>query len=321
MGNLFTKKQQATVNSAKAAAPQQKTAEEPAVTQPAKDSGIIQTQEVVEPENPDVVVGESVKVVARLPSEECTSECKAPEAPAATAPQNNAEPESVAKESPAPVQPEPLVSVGEPSLPQPVPVAKPEPVAEAQLAPEPAPEPVPEPELTSKPEEEVKAVPEPVSESVPDPAEDMEQQTVMLTQESLPEPEISSPPLIDLGVSDATPQLIDTPPISAAVSADEPSDIPVTQECQDSAEVSAISTLEAERSEETPEESLEKQMEAEAAGNLEQLVSDVNVESVSGLLQNLELKGNDLVADLIPTDVKIPDETPITDTSMSTELM
>ncbi|TKS73359.1 hypothetical protein D9C73_007437 [Collichthys lucidus] len=304
MGNLLTKKQQATVTSAKAAAPQQKTAEEPAVTQPAKDSGITQTQEA-EPENPDVVVGESVKVVACLPSEECTSECKAPEAPAAAAPQNNAEPESVAKESPAPVQPEPA----------PVPVAKPEPVAEAQLAPEPAPEPVPEPEPTSKPEEEVKAVPEPVSESVPDPAEDMEQQTEMLTQESLPEPEISSPPLIDLSVSDATPQLIDTPPISAAVSADEHSDIPVTQECQDSAEVSAISTLEAERSEETPEESLEKQMEVEAAGNLEQLVSDVNVESVSGLLQNLELKGND------PTDVKIPDETPITDTSMSTELM
>ncbi len=152
----------------------------------------------------------------------------------------------------------------------------------------------------------------------------LEQQTDMLTQESLPEPEISSPPLIDLGVLDATPQPIDIPTspasIPAPVAADEPSDIPMTEESQDSAEVPVISTLELEKSEETSE-SLEKLTEVEAAGNLEQLVSNVTEESVSELLQNLELKGNDLVADHIPADVKIPDDTPIMDMSVSTELM
>lgn len=318
MGNKFSRRRDVPISNAEAAAPDQKPAEEPAAPQPAEDSGITQTQEAVV-ENLDVVIAEPVTPVACLPAEACVSECKAAEAPATSpAPLDDAEPEPVAKETPAPVQPEPVVSVSEP-----------EPAAEAQLAPEPvpepasepvpepAPEPVPEPEPTSHPEAEVEAVPEPISESTPAPAEALEQQTDMLAQEPLPEPELSSPTVVDLDVADVTPQPIDIPSVDAV----EPSDIPGTEECQDSAVVPEISTSEPEKSEETSE-SPEKPAEEEAAENLEQLVSDVNVESVSGLLKDLELKGNDLVADLIPTDVKIPDDTPITDMmSTATELM
>ncbi|KAF3854722.1 hypothetical protein F7725_022777 [Dissostichus mawsoni] len=92
---------------------------------------------------------------------------------------------------------------------------------------------------------------------------------------------------------------IDIPPITATIDADEASDILVTEVCQNGVV-----------------ESVEELMEVEAADNLEQLASDFNEESVSGLLKNLELKGNDLVADLIPNDVNIPG-----DMTISTELM
>ncbi|XP_039988019.1 cell surface glycoprotein 1-like [Xiphias gladius] len=310
MGNRFSRRRDITASSGETNAAEQKAAEEPAAPQPAEESGIAPTQEAVETENLDdvVVVGEPETVEPRLPSEECTSECKEVEAPAASAALNDADPEPVAKETPAPV--------GEPSPPESEPVAEPEPVAEAQLAPEPAPEPVPDPGPTSFPEAGVEALPEPTSELVPAPAEAVEQQTDMLTLDSLSEPSPPSPPLVDLCVPDVTPQPVNTTPSPAPipdpVDADEPSDIPVTEERQDGAEAARSSTLEPERPEGTSE-SLEKLMEEEAAENLEQLVSDVNEESISGLLQNLELKGNDLVTDLIPSDVKIPDDTPITD--------
>lgn len=319
MGNFLNRRRDPSANSGKTAATEQKTTEGPAVTPPAPDSAAMQTQEAIQTEDLDVVAEGPVTQVASLPSDECSSECKEVKAPAA--PLNDAEPESVAKETPAPDQLEPLVSVSEPSPSEP----EPKPVSEAQLTPEPAPEVIPEPEPTSNPEAEVEAVPEPVSESTPTPAEALEQQADMLTQESLPEPMISSPTLIDLGVPDAIPEPIKTPPSPAAIpapdNADKPSDIPaVTEECQDSAEVPVTSTPELETPEETSE-SLEKVMEVEASGTLEPLVSDINEESVSELLENLELKGNDLVADLLPTDVKIPDDSPITDMSASTELM
>ncbi|XP_022609945.1 uncharacterized protein LOC111228388 [Seriola dumerili] len=326
MGNRFSRRRDTPAGSGETAATEQKAAEEPAAPQPAEESGITTTQEAVETENLDVVVGEPVTPVACLPSEECVSECKEVEAPAVSATLNDAEPEPVAKETPAPSQPELLVSVSEPSPPESEPVAEPKLVAEAQRAPEPVPETVPEPEPTSNPEAEAEAeaVPEPISEAEPVLTEALEQHADMLTQESLPEPELSSPPLIDLGVPDVTPQPVNTSPSPAPISdpdnANEPSDIPVTEECEGSAEAAESSTFEPEKPEETTE-SLEKPMEVEAAENLEQLVSDVNEESISGLLQNLELKGNDLVADLIPSDVKIPDDTPITDISTSTELM
>lgn len=306
MGNKFSRRRDAPEAAApEAAAPEQKTAEEPAAAEPAQDSEIVQTQLAVKTEN----TAELVTPVPSLPTEECTSECK--EAAAAPAPPSDPEPEPVAEETP--VQPEPAVPVSEPSPPTPEP--EPEPVAETQLAPEPVPEPIPEPEP------EVEAVPESIPESAPAPPEDLEPQTDMLTQESLPEPEISSPALIDLGIPDATPQPITADPSPAPVpalfDADEPSDIPVTEECHGGFEVS---TLEPEEPEETAE-SVEKPMEVEAAENMEQLVNDLNEESVSELLQNLELKGNDLVADLIPTDVKIPDGPPILDMTPATELM
>ncbi|XP_034735035.1 magnetosome-associated protein MamJ-like isoform X5 [Etheostoma cragini] len=282
------------------------TEQEPA--QPGEDSGLTLSQEAIRAENLDVVMVEPVTLMACLPTEECVSECQVTETPAALDPLT--EPEPVAKKTPAPVQPEPLVS--QPSPPE----SDPKPVAKAQLAlesvpepePVPKPEPVPEPELVPEPEAEVETDPEPIVESVKAPAEVLEEKTDLLSQESLPEPVISSPPLIDLGVPDITPQPIDIPVcITAPVHADKPSNIPVTKECQQSAEV---------KESENTSEPLEKLMGVEAAGNLEQLVSNINEESVCGLLKNLELKGNDLAEDLIPTDVEIPDSM-----STCTELM
>ncbi|XP_074489348.1 uncharacterized protein LOC141766390 [Sebastes fasciatus] len=309
MGQRFSR-QGATAHSAEAAATEQKTAAEPAATQPAADAGM-----TVKAETQEVVKGEPVTLIACLPAEDCVAECKVVEAPVS---------EPVEKETPAPVQPEPLVSVSAPSPPESEPVAELEPVAEAQLAPEPVPEPapapvsepepVPEPELVPEVEVEVEAVPEPIPESVLAPVEAMEQEIDLLSQVSLPEPVISSLPLIDLIVPDVTPPPTDIP-IAAPVDADEPSDIPVIEQCQDIAEISLIPTPEPEESEDTSV-SLGKLIEVEAAENLEQLVNDVNEESVCGLLNNLELKGNDLDADLIPTDVKIAD-----DMTASIELM
>ncbi|XP_034735031.1 protein TsetseEP-like isoform X1 [Etheostoma cragini] len=316
------------------------TEQEPA--QPGEDSGLTLSQEAIRAENLDVVMVEPVTLMACLPTEECVSECQVTETPAALDPLT--EPEPVAKKTPAPVQPEPLVSQPSPPESDPKPVAKaqlalesvpePEPVPEPELVPEPepvpepelvlepesvpkpeslpepelVPEPVPEPESVSEPEAEVETDPEPIVESVKAPAEVLEEKTDLLSQESLPEPVISSPPLIDLGVPDITPQPIDIPVcITAPVHADKPSNIPVTKECQQSAEV---------KESENTSEPLEKLMGVEAAGNLEQLVSNINEESVCGLLKNLELKGNDLAEDLIPTDVEIPDSM-----STCTELM
>ncbi|XP_034391807.1 protein TsetseEP-like [Cyclopterus lumpus] len=246
-----------------------------------------------------------------------------PVAEAQLAPEPSSEPdpkpEPVSEQEPVPEPvsvPEP-VPVPEPvSEPEPEPAPEQEPVPKPEPVPEPEHEqvPVPEPEHVPKPEEEVEAVPEPISESVPAPTEAMAQKTDLFSQESLPEPAISSP-LIDLGVLDKTPQPVDIPPSPATVTAEVPSDVPVNEECQDGAEISVIPTFEPEKTEETSE-SEEKPIEVEAAGNLEQLASVVSEESISGQLKNLELTGNDLVADLISTDVEIPDAM-----STSTELM
>ncbi|XP_041650537.1 protein TsetseEP-like [Cheilinus undulatus] len=330
MGNRLSRRRDAPASSAEAAATEQKTAEEPAAVPAAEpapvpaaepaaeDSGI--TQEAVQDE--EVIVGEPVTPVACLPSEDCVAVCKGAEAPPAP------EPEPVAKEAPAPVQPEPPVQVSEPepvAAPEPVsaPEPVPEPVAEAQLAPEPAPEPVtepepiPEPEPTSQPEPEV----EPVPESLPPPVEAPEPQIDLLTQESLPEPELPSPPLIDLGVPDEAPEPVDTPLIPEPVSAVESADvIPVVEGGLDGTEDPVVSALEPEKSEETSE-FLEKHIEVEVTEDLEKLMGDVNMENVNGLLKNLELKGNDLLTDLIPNDVTIADDTLITNMSTPAELM
>ncbi|KAM3609290.1 uncharacterized protein V6R79_012539 [Siganus canaliculatus] len=323
MGNRFSRRRDAPANSAEGAATEQKPAEEPAAAPPAEESSMAQTQEaVVETAHVEKVAEKPETLEPSLPSEECVSECKEVNVPATASSVSDPEPEPepVVEETPAPVTPEPVVSVSQPSSPEPEPVAEPQlapeptpvPVAEPQLAPEPTPVPVPEPEPTSSSEADL--VPEPVAES----AEALEQQTDIVAQEPLPEPEISSAPLIDLGIPDATPAPTDTP--SFSINADEASDIPVSEECQNSAEVLVTSSVESEKSEETSE-SLEKSTEVEAEENMEQIVSDVNEESVRGLLQNLELKGSDLDTDLIPTDASIPDDAPITDLSASTESM
>ncbi|XP_010792354.1 protein TsetseEP-like [Notothenia coriiceps] len=306
MGNRFSRTREA--NSAEAAAPEQKTAAEPAA-----DSGITQVQEAIKTEVLEVVKEEPVAPVA-CATQECLIDTKIVDIPFAT---------------PHPAVPEPLVSVSEPE-----PVADPKPVVEVQLAPEPATEPVPEPEALPEPVPvpepealpepmpvpepealpepmpvpepealpepepvaEPEAFPEPIPESVPAPAEVLEQKIDLFSQESLPEPVFSSLPLIDLGVPDVTPEPIDIPPITATIDADEASDILVTEVCQNGV--------------------VEQLMEVEAADNLEQLASDFNEESVSGLLKNLELKGNDLVADFIPNNVNLPG-----DMTTSTELM
>ncbi|XP_068459345.1 E3 ubiquitin-protein ligase RNF12-B-like [Clinocottus analis] len=311
MGNRFGKLQ----STETAAAPEQKTAAESAAAQPAEDSVIAQTQQAVETENLDVGVLEQVTQLASIGTEQLVLKSKVDEVP-------DADPEPVAKGTPALIQIQPVLPVCVSSASESAPLTELMPIVKAELTPEPEPEPVAEPEpvpeseLVPEPEKEVKAVPEPMSVSVPAPA--TEQMTDLFSQESLPEPAIST--LSDLGVLDQTPQPIDVPPfpatVTAPVDAEEPSDVPVTEECQDNAEISVIPTFEPEKSEETSE-SEEKPMEAEAPGNLEQLVSVVSgEESISGLLKNLELTGNDLVADLISTDVHIPDGM-----STSTELM
>ncbi|XP_030587563.1 uncharacterized protein LOC115781828 [Archocentrus centrarchus] len=286
MGNRFSRRRETPASKPETLATEQKTAKEPA-----KDSEVTQTQEVTKSENLDVVVEEQVTPVACLPSEECVSECKEAEPSAASGP--STEPALVVKEAPTPVEPEPQVSASKPSPP--------EPVAEAQFAP------VPEPVPSSNPDGDTEVV-QPISEPVPAPVEHLEVQTDQLTQESLLESIVSSPPLTDLGIPDVTP--IPVP--------DEPSDPTDGEKCQDSDETTDNSMFEPEKSADTH---LEKPVEVEAEECLEKLGSDVNEENFSDTLKNLELKGNDLVSDLIPSDANIPDDTPITDMSTSTELM
>lgn len=285
MGNKISRRRD-TQRSAETAA----TAEDPADTQAVEEPEVPQTQEATEEEDLDVVVGPPVPVC--LPSEECTSEMKGPKSPAATpARENDVEPKPVPTESPAPIQPELLVT-------------KSEPVVAADLT--------PEPEPTSTPQTEAEIVLGPISEPAPGPAEDLEQQTDMLTQETLPKPVISSPPLVDLGVADVTLQPVITPlsqaPIHNPVNADKPLDSPLAH------------AQAAESSMPGPEKP------GETSGSLKEavenvLVGDVSEDSVSTLLKNLELQGNDLVTDLIRSDVKMPDENTSADVCSSTELM
>ncbi|XP_029993270.1 protein TsetseEP-like [Sphaeramia orbicularis] len=330
MGARFSRRTPA--NKPESAVTEQTAAEEPVSTQPAEDSEVTQTQEAAAApqaveQKPEVVVGEPVTLQACLPAEECTAECKEPEAPAASTP----EPEPAAKDTPA--QPEPLISLSKPSPPEPV--EDPKPVAPAQPEPlislieSPAPESVEEakpvveevteaaPETVPEPEPEVEAVtvPDPPSEPEPAPVEASAPEIDLLTQETLPEPELSAAPLIDLGIPEPTPQTIDNPPSPP------PSPVPVTadecpevEEHQESPEVAVISAV-------VPEEEPSVENPNEATENMEQLVSDVNEESVSGLLKQLDLTGNDLVSDLIDSDVKIPDESSIIDVNTSADMM
>lgn len=285
MGNRLSRRRETPVGTHETVAAEEKTTKEPG-----NDSAVTQTHEAAKMEDLDVVVGEPVTPLARLPSEECVAEFKEAKASSASAPKNDTEPAPVVKE--APVQPEPQISAST-SSPS-------EPAAEAELAPD------SEPNI-----EIVQPIPEPAPASV----EHLEQQPDQLTQESLHEPVLSSPPLTDSGPPDFAPS---QDPIPVPVNPDEPSDLPAGEDRQDGDEAADNSMLEPEK---PAEAHLEKPMEVEAEESLEKLESDVNEESVSETPKNSELRGNDLVSDLIPRDVNVPDDTPITDMSTSTELM
>ncbi|XP_029379666.1 uncharacterized protein LOC115056974 [Echeneis naucrates] len=316
MGNRFSRRRESpAASSSQTAVTAQKPAEQPAAPQPAEEPTQPKQTQDTDTEDLDVVVGDPVTPVVCLPSEECISEFKEVQASAAPATQNDADPKVEAKETPALPQPELLVSISTASLPEVEPAAEPESVlAEAQLAPE------PESEAGTKAE----SVPEPVCGSAAVPTEVLEQQTDFLSQELLPEPKPFSTTSTDHHVSDLTPQPVNTSPPPTLIpdpdTADEPSDNTLAEGGQDSTEAAQSSTSDPEKPKETPE-SLENPVEKETAGYSEQPVIDVNKESISELLQNLELKGNDLLADLIPSDVSTPDDTPITDAPTSNELM
>lgn len=283
MGNRLSRRRETPASTHETVAVEEKTTKEPG-----NDSAVTQTHEAAKTEDLDVVVGEPVTPVACLPNEECVADFKEAEASSASAPKNDTEPAPMVKE--APVQPEPQVSASTPS----------EPAAEAELAPD------------SEPDIEIV---QPSSEPAPPSVEHLEQQPDQLTQDSLHEPVLSSPPLTNSGSPDFTPS---QDPIPVPVNPDEPSDLPAGEECQDGDEAADISMLEPEK---PAEAHLEKPMEVEAEESLEKLGSDVNEESISETPKNSELRGNDLGSDLIPRDVNVPDDTPITDMSTSTELM
>lgn len=304
MGNRFSRRRDVPVSSAETVVTQQKTSVQPVTSEPAEESAVTPAQEVAQTEKLDALVEEPVTSVACSPKNESTSECTEAEIPARPAPVNESEPE--VKETPAAVDPEPLSSS---KAPEPEPIAAQKPFDEAQFTPEPAPEPVPEFESVSCLEADTKAALEPISESEPAPAEALEQHTELPTQDSLPEPALSSPLLIDFGVLDVTPS---PAPVPVLLSPDEPSNISAGEQCKGIVEAAESATLEPEKSTEMSE-FLEEQIEVEAGEIVETLGSDVNNESLSEILKNSELKGNDLHNDFIPSDVKIPDDTPIMD--------
>lgn len=285
MGNRLSRRRETPASTHETVAVEEKTTKEPG-----NDSAVTQTHEAAKTEDLDVVVGEPVTPVACLPNEECVADFKEAEASSASAPKNDTEPAPMVKE--APVQPEPQVSASTPSPS--------EPAAEAELAPD------------SEPDIEIV---QPSSEPAPPSVEHLEQQPDQLTQDSLHEPVLSWPPLTNSGSPDFAPS---QDPIPVPVNPDEPSDLPAGEECQDGDEAADISMLEPEK---PAEAHLEKPMEVEAEESLEKLGSDVNEESISETPKNSELRGNDLGSDLIPRDVNVPDDTPITDMSTSTELM
>ncbi|XP_047239926.1 proline-rich transmembrane protein 2-like [Girardinichthys multiradiatus] len=248
---------------------------------PTSDSGM--KQEVVRAEDLDVLAEEP-------PKDECVPEVKEEE---------DEQSELLAKETQAPAQPKPLflnANILEPeSFAQPKPKATEE--AEAQVALNPTPEDISEQNSALQSEADT----EPISEPVPTPAEAVVEHK---DQEYLTDPVLSSPPLIDYNV----PDVISSPTI-IPLDPDESSNISASEH---------HSTVEPE---EFNSDFLEKMTGVEAEECLKMTGSEVNAENVSKLLKNSELKENDLLSDIIAREVKIPDDTPITDMSTSMELM
>lgn len=308
MGNTLRK-----LSSTDKAPVQPKAAAEPVAAEPvAAEPAPVLAQEAAALEKPHADAGDELK--STLPCEEPAPESQEGKAPDAAEPQPEPEAAQPAEESGA----EPAVGAEEPKVdtpseikeePEPSKDAEPEPVAIDTPAPEqtepaektpvtdtqPAPEPEPEPAPAPVPEPhsipnlvtEVEMPTEPVCE-LPAPVA-LELHNEIFNQELLVEPAICSLPPSVASASGAAP--------------DETSDV---EEGQDGAEASAASATTDLPASEDESVSPEKPTEV-AAGNLEQAVSDGG-EEISELLQDLALKGSDMIVNLMPADVKTPDE-------------
>ncbi|XP_024137971.1 lysine-rich arabinogalactan protein 18 [Oryzias melastigma] len=162
---------------------------------------------------------------------------------------------------------------------------EPNPVAEVHPAPEPEPD-------TSFLEADPEGTSEPSSDPEPTSTEALEE----TTQELLPES--ASPSTLIIPDVTLTPVLTLIGPSEA--SAGEGGD----------GEANAVEDFTAEPDAATEMSEFLENTQVEAAESMQTLGSDV-IESVDEILKNSELKGNDLLSDLIPGDVNLYDDTPI----------
>lgn len=284
MGNRFSR-----WRDAPAVTPEQKTEAGPARTDQDQNPELTQTQDSVQTEK--LMADESGTTEACSPKRECVSGSEEVEGPVALVPQNDAE--STVKEAPPPVQTEPLIPAMEP--PEHEGFAQPALVAEAQLALK------PEPESSSHQEAEAELISEPAPTTAP-----LEQPMYPLNREPLP-------PLIDFSVPDVASAPASIP---ASLSPGESWNISAAEQREGRVEPAGATSLEPETS-----AFVEKQTEVEAAGCMKTSGSEVVDENFFDDLKNLDLEGNDLLNDLIQSEVKMPDDTPFRDVSASIELM
>ncbi|XP_075875242.1 uncharacterized protein LOC142883848 [Nelusetta ayraudi] len=265
---------------------------EPEAAQPAEESG---AEPAVGAEEPKVDTPSEIK--------------EEPE------PSKVAEPEPVAIDTPAPEQTEPAEKTPVPDT-QPAPEPEPEPVQEPVPEPHSIPNLVPEVEMPTGPICEL-----PVPELVPGPICELPVPELVpgpICELPVPEPvpgpicELPTPVVLELNNEILNQELLvepaicSLPPSVASASGAAPDETSDVEEGQDGAEATAALATTNLPASEDESESPEKPMEV-AAGNLEQAVSDGG-EEISELLQDLALKGSDLIVDLTPANVKLPDE-------------
>lgn len=244
MGIKFSRKRDASVNSAEAA-------EEPTAALPEElenQPGTTPEHDVDDKQDLDVVVMKPASPVASLPKEDCVWESR----------EVKEGKEAESKGTPAPA---------DPSVPEP------DPATGAQEC-------SPEPETTINP------AGLPVD---PEPASGAQGHKDTVPVETIPDPVMSSPTLDELGDPAPGPGPDSSP---ASVNPDD--------EFRDKCEATS--------------ESLGELMEAEIAGSSQEVRNDVDNGGVDKLLENLELAGSDLHADIIPADTDTCDDTPDTRT-------
>lgn len=301
MGNTFRK-----LSNSERPPTQQKAVAEPVAAEP----GPVLAQEPAGVEKPNK---EELKPESTTPSQEPAPENSEVKAPDAAEPQ----PEAAAAEPAAPAEPVVKAAEVEKAEADPTPESKEEPEPSKDAEPQPAvieppapeqtePEPAVEepPVADTKPEPEPEPEPEPIAEPLPVPSlvPEMETPEVMVCE--LPPPEV-----IELNTEDLNqdllpdPVICSLPPSEPSTSDAAPDETPDVEEDQDGAAALAGAAATEPPASEVQSES----PEAEATGILAQTVSDAT-EEVSGLLQDLALKGSDLIDELMPADVKTPDE-------------